>query len=239
MVGSSVVNQTVMGCVPAVCIPSHRKSSGLAIATKPKSPLLGASARSLIGVSRVSITSRPSWSSILPKCSRTSWEAFLSLEAKTQLAHKVVHLSGNSFRKRLAQNGRRNLALAAESLVQTADDLTTSFEVEQVESNIRNTEEDDRIQRLRNWLLQLGWDDCGLTVVGQGQGGVGTYAAVAKEGGVREADIVVEIPEAALMTEEVHSCDRSHLFCCFALLCFALLCFYIDGVSKREKWKLF
>jgi hypothetical protein len=220
MVGSSVVSQTAVGCVPAVCIPSHRKSSGLVI--QPNPPLSGASARSLIGVSRASITSGPSWSSGLPKTSHISWEAVSSSEAKTQLAHRVVHLSGNSFRRRLAQNGGHwvNLALAAESLVQTADDLTTSSEVEEADSTIKNTEEeDDRIQRLRTWLLQLGWDDCGLAVVGQGQGGVGTYAAVAKEGGVQEGNVVVEVPEAALMTEEVRSCERFHLLSIlFALL---------------------
>lgn len=116
-------------------------------------------------------------------------------EAKTRLAHRVVHLSGYRFHRRLAQNGTPgpNLALAAKSLVQAAGDLTTSSEVEQAESNIKNTEEDDRVHRLRTWLLQLGWDNCGLAVIGQGQGGVGTYAAVAKEGGVQEGDIVVEV----------------------------------------------
>lgn len=120
-------------------------------------------------------------------------------------------LKGTNSSTSLSSNGPRPRSAlrisASESPISTLDIVPNgNFEPA---SSIEPQQEDEKIQRLREWLLELGWDDCGLAVLG---GGVGDYAAYAKEGGVEEGDVIVRVPEAAIMTEEVRARVPPHSF---------------------------
>lgn len=140
-------------------------------------------------------------------CKGQSWAPLVSTDSAylTALRFRSLHLLGerNGGTLSCSNSPYQTSALgtlASESRASSTD--TVADENCTPSSSIGTQREDEKIQRLRDWLLQLGWDACGLAVLGKG---VGDYAAYAKEGGVEEGDVIVRVPEAALMTEEVRS----------------------------------
>eukprot|EP00897_Mesotaenium_endlicherianum_P006022 jgi/Mesen1/5448/ME000272S04785 len=60
----------------------------------------------------------------------------------------------------------------------------------------------DKVQRLQGWLRQEGWNNCNLKLAEETMPGFPpSYATFAEEGGIKQGNVIVQVPKRVLMNE--------------------------------------